>query len=170
MPRLESSGSSGEGFSIPWRGVALVAIIGGSIWYGVHQYARLHPDIPRAVPGRVLNRQRPKYDPKSVLAGMKPFMEKVNLTADQKEKLEAAAAESTNTVAFRRKAMQVLTEEQRKQVRSIQETVTAERRKRQGSADAAGNQAAAEKGREERVRREREERRKARETTQPATK
>lgn len=136
MPRIESGGSSGEGWSIPWRAVLLVALIGGSIWYGWRQYARLHPDIPRRVPGRVLNQQRQRYDPKNVTAGMKPYMDKIQLSDEQKKKIESAAKESTNALTFRRKAMQVLTEDQRKQVRDMQAKVAAERKNRQDEAKA----------------------------------
>lgn len=120
MPRIESTpGSSGGGWNVPYKALALVALISCGIGYIVYEYEQLNPSRKSSV-----------TRPQGVRAGEQrrlASLEKLNLTPEQKEKVQALAEETTNSKKLRRQVQRILTPEQKARARNLQAEAKAKR-------------------------------------------
>ena len=134
MPRIESkkpaSRSGWGGVRIPWKILFLVVAIGGVWAYIAHQYAQFRP---RPVGGRATAQARGAA-PRGAQAVAQQrgrmwdqAVEKLSLTPEQKDRLAALANETTSPQVFQRRAMQVLTPDQRDTITSTLAEMRAER-------------------------------------------
>ena len=145
MPRLEvppprKNGSS-RSFSIPWKVLFILCAIGGVWAYIAYQYVQFRPAPSR---GRVAMNKAQANRGRNATGGdraasPRPFdeaLKKVYLTSAQESQIADIAKETTTPMAFQRKAMKVLTPDQRDILTSGIQTARAERAKARQEAEA----------------------------------
>lgn len=121
MPSLNShSTSSGEGWSIPWKAVISVVLIGCAGYYTWYQYERLHPKPPARPEVR-----KPPTQQELLNRNLQGILVKLDLTEEQKKKLAALESTTTDPVQMRRQATRLLTPEQRKRAAELRKEAQA---------------------------------------------
>lgn len=141
MPRISSSdfkggtsGGSGGGFSVPWKGVLGIGMIAVGVSYGVYQYERFNPKpqshaVPAASAKSSAVAGGPTTKHLNAEAKREEVMTELGLTPEQKQQIAAIESETTNTRAARQKIFaKVLTPEQRDKARELRQEADAKRK------------------------------------------
>jgi hypothetical protein len=118
---------------IPWKGLFAFLVIACATGYAWYQYERLHPS-PRRVAATAAANGRAKAKQPDPRARLEETVKALNLTPDQRKKVEAIAAETTDPARIMRTVSRdVLTSEQREMARELRakDREEAERRRQE---------------------------------------
>ena len=152
--------SSSPKWTIPWKVVGALALVGGIWGFIWHEYRQFHPAPSSLAPA----------PPKAVAKrpdGLPAYVDKLGLSGEQQKKIAAAAAATTSPAVVRREFQKILTPAQQKQFADLRAEEQAARRLQKQKAEARrarllpGGDAAAAKSGDEAIRLQREARAKA---------
>lgn len=133
MTRLDINNPDESSWSIPWKLLFLGGLVVCVLGYAGYQYVRLHPSPPvkKSSATRVEVGAATAKNAKIPAA-----FDKLQLTREQKDKLEALDKEYADTAAFRKEAMKLLTPEQKAMMQELRKQAEAQRKEKQEKAQA----------------------------------
>lgn len=149
-----------------WKIALPTALVVVSTWYIVSQYRYLNPPPPPHA-GDEVRLGGPPRPKDTKFAAIQPLLNRLHVTTEQRERIRTLSSETTNPNTFRRNAMLVLTESQRKKAKIIEKELAAERKAKREQEKAweakmfPGGDLEAAKAGETEIRRRQEQRRRA---------